>query len=229
MIYALSFSCTRDQHLSELMVDTLVKYGIPNIKQIRIVDTEGMNYGNGASWGPSMMKLGAVGQMLKDYDIADNDFILSVDSDVVFCTPDLFSAIDDQYGIIGVQHKPPYNTKYGPFGHMSGSLIFLRGDIARLMCAIHDDELNRIRMEEFKGYVIVENEDVVLSYLAMICGAKPFDLPGWLSSGNFEEDIVAGTLRSYYHLNYCPTTFLGEEVSGKWSIPLVLEKKNIEL
>jgi hypothetical protein len=211
------------------MVDTLVKYGVPYIKQIRVVDTKDMAYGNGAAWGPSMLKLGAVHQMLKDYDIQDNDFILSVDSDVVFCTPDLFSVIDDQYGIIGVQHKPPYETKYGPFGHMSGALIFLRGDIAKLMCAISEGELNRIRMEEFKGYVIVENEDVVLSYLAMICGAKPFDLPGWLSSGNFEEDIVAGTLRSYYHLNYCPTVFLGEPVTGKWDLALVLQSKGIEL
>jgi len=85
-------------------------------------------------------------------------------------------------------------------------------------------------MEEFKGHTIVENEDVVLSYLAMLaCGAKPNDLPGTLSSGNFEEELITGDLKSYYHLNYSPTTFLGEPVSGKWDIPLVIKLKGIDL
>lgn len=228
-IFALNFTCARDEQLSHLMTETLLLYSVPYIKQIRSVNTDDTRYFNGAGWSASMIKLAAIDQMLKDYDIQDDDFILSVDSDVVFCNSDLFQIVSARYGIIGTQHKPPYTTKYGPWGHMSGALIFIRGDIARMMCALSDDELHRIRMEEFKGYVIVENEDVVLSYLAMACGAKPLDLPGALSSGNFEHDLRNGELRSYYHLNYSPTEFLGMPVSGKWDIVSVLQTKGIQL
>ena len=228
-IFALNFTCARDEQLADLMSETLLKYSIPYIKQIRSINTDDTKWGNGAGWGASMMKLAAIDQMLRDYVIHDDDFILSVDSDVVFCTRDVFEVVNPDYGIWGVQHKPPYDTKYGKFGHMSGALIFLRGDIAKMMVQFSDNELHRIRMEEFKGYVIVENEDVVLSYLAMVCGAKPMDLPGWLSSGNFEEELLTGDLKSYYHLNYCPTTFLDEPVTGKWDIPSVIRSKDIDL
>lgn len=231
-IFAINLTCPRDAALSELMRTTLIKYGQPYISQIRSIITGGRDlprYGNGAGWQASMMKLSAIDQMLRDYEVQDDDFILSVDSDVVFGGSDLFDVVSAEYGIIGTQHKPPYVTKHGPWGHMSGALIFIRGDVARAMCALTDIDLNAIRYQEFKPFVIVENEDVVLSYLAMVCGAKAMDLPGTLSSGNFEEEVRTKQLRSYYHLNYLPTQFLEVPVTGKWDIPHVLRMKNIEL
>lgn len=176
-----------------------------------------------------MMKLSAMDQLIQDTNPEDDDFILSVDSDVVFCNPDLFEVIDPKYGIIGVVHKPPYETKFGKWGHCSGALIFIRADIARKMCEMSDNDLNRVRFEHFKPYVIVENEDVVLSYLAMMNGAEPLDLPSNLSSGNFEEELRTGDLKSYYHLNYNPGTFLGEKCPYKWDIPAILEKNRLTL
>src|SRR5687767_13980203 len=225
MIYAFNFTCQRDLALADLMRETLQTHAQPHIKYIRSITTGGRdytNYYNGAGWGPSMMKLSAMDQLIKDTDPDDDDFILSVDSDVVFCGPELFEAINPKYGIIGVQHKPFYKTELGLWGHCSGALIFIRADIARDMCDLTDDELNRIRFNEFKKHVITENEDVVLSYLAAKCGAKPLDIGGKYTGLNFEEELRTGNLGSYYHLNYCPTEFLGETVSGKWDLPHVL-------
>lgn len=231
-IFALNLTCERDLALSKLMQDTLVTHGQPHIKYIRSITTGGRDfpdYGNGAGWKASMMKLSAMDQLIKDTDPDDDDFILSVDSDVVFCGPEVFECVNQKYGIIGVQHHPFFETELGPWGHMSGALIFIRGDIARAMCALSDEELNRIRFEEFKKHVITENEDVVLSYLAAKCGAIPLDIGGKYTGLNFEEELKTGNLGSYYHLNYCPTEFLGMKVSGKWDIALVLEAKRITL
>jgi hypothetical protein len=232
MIYAFNFTCARDLALAELMQDTLVTHGQPHIKYIRSITTGGRDfptYYNGAGWQASMMKLSGMDQLIKDTNPEDEDFILSVDSDVVFCSPKVFESVNPAYGIIGVQHKPFYKTELGMWGHMSGALIFIRADIARKMCDLTDDELNRIRFEEFKKHVITENEDVVLSYLATKCGAKPLDIDGKYTGLNFEEELKTGNLGSYYHLNYCPTSFLGMDVSGKWDLPHVLNEKRITL
>lgn len=232
-IYALNLTCQRDLALAELMQQTLITHGQPYIKSIRSITTGGRDftkYGNGASWESSMMKLSALDRFVQDVQPNDDDFILSVDSDVVFCGSEVFTAVNPKYGIIGIQHKPPFITEYGLWGHCSGALIFIRADIARKMCEIPDEELRRIRYDEFKKHVITENEDVVLSYLAMVCGAKAYDIGDKGFSGlNFEEELRTGELKSYYHLNYTPTEFLGMKVSGKWDIPHVLEANRLTL
>lgn len=228
-IFAFNFSCARDSDLSDLMVDTLIANAIPMIEQIRIKDTDDTEYGNGSGWEASMLKLQGLRDMLSDYNIGDGDFILSVDSDVVFTSPEVFQLLDQRYGIIGVRGDQPWSTRHGLWAHMSGALMFIRGDIAKKMAALDKARLDKIRYEDFKGYDITENEDVVLSYLAMICGAQAMNLPSRLSSGNFEFDVTHDALKSFYHLNYCPTEFMGVPIEGKWFIPSVLKLKGIEL
>jgi hypothetical protein len=245
MIHAFNFTCNRDLDLSLLMVSTFNKH-CPN-GSISVSNTDSIpeykDYGNGAGWQASMMKLKALSDVVKTKNVQDTDFVLSVDSDVLFTSPEVFKYVDPIWGIIGTRHRPEYYTHFRHWGHMSGALIFLRGDIAKKMIALTGEELNRIRLQHFKAYNLTENEDVVLSYLARFVNANYFDLgevPD-LSSGNFENDvsIVEGSdyhnnvvrfnLKSFYHLNYCPTQFLGEEVKGKWNIPGVLKMKGIEL
>jgi hypothetical protein len=247
-----------------MMRDTLEKYGTPHIANIRSCITGGREYteyGNGAAWGPSMMKLSAIAQLYNDCDVQDSDYVLSVDSDVLFTSSEIFEHIHT-YGIIGILGQQPWNTINGPWAHMSGCLIFLRGDIVRKMIELSDEELNSIRFNEFKTCDITENEDVVLSYLAKKCGADAFDLSKTgLIGGDFESDFKITKdmcnnpicscqpktgigwycsaphlierhnhiLKSFYHLNYCPTRFLGEQVLGKWDLPKVLKSKGIEL
>lgn len=229
-IYAFNFTCDRDQDLCVLMSQTLFRH-CDNLTSLQVYNTDHdknyKGYGNGAGFPQAMMKLDALRKVAANCD--DNDFILSVDSDVVFCSRDVFLQLDPEYGIIGIRHKPEYHTHFGPWGHMSGALIFIRGDIAKKIASLSEDELNAIRYEHFKAYNLTENEDVVLSYLARYVGANYKDLPSFVSSGNFEYDIQNRELRSFYHLNYCPTVFMGEMVSGKWDIPKVLDKKGIRL
>jgi lipopolysaccharide biosynthesis glycosyltransferase len=231
-IHAFNFTCKRDSDLSALMADTLMKY-CENVTQLNVYNTdyreEYKGYENGAGWKASMMKLKALGKLFDTDLIEHNDFVLSVDSDVLFCSSEVFNYVDPKYGIIGVKHKPEFNTLLGTWSHMSGCLIFIRADIAKKMSQLSENILNTIRYNHFKPYSITENEDIVLSYLAEYCGAKYFELPSHLTSGNFESEVHNQDLRSFYHLNYCPTQFLGEEVTGKWDIPKVLEMKGIKL
>lgn len=245
MIYAFSFTCDRDLDLSNLMVHTLYKH-CKDVKELVVINTdhhlEYRGYGNGAGWPQSMLKL----KKLKEFSLNDDDFVLSVDSDVVFTSPEVFQYVKPENGgIIGIKHDQEYNTKFGKWSHMSGALIFIRGDVAKKMAALSEPELTNIRFQQFKPFNLTENEDVVLSYLATYCGATQYRLNDkGLSSGDFESDvkngftvrqyandfdIQSGATRSFYHLNYCPTKFLGEAVTGKWDIPKVLEKKGIKL
>lgn len=239
MIHALNMTCARDLELSEMMRDTLEKYGAPNIANIRSHVTGGRDfplYGNGAGWPSSMDKLSAIAQLYYDCDVQDDDYVLSVDSDVLFTSSEVFDHVHT-YGIIGILGQQPWNTINGKWAHMSGCLIFIRGDIVKKMIELSDEELHNIRYNEFKTCDITENEDVVLSYLANKCGAGAFDLSSTgLVGSDFENDLLnrkwgdwMHPKKSFYHLNYCPTQFLGVPVEGKWNIPSVLKQKGIEL
>lgn len=229
--------------LSELMELTLKKYCPIDLSFHRIntdIDPLYKGYLNGAGWPQGMRKIA----YLKTMSFADDDWVLSVDSDVVFCNGKVFELLDHQYGIIGIQGQQPWDTFYGKWAHMSGCLIFLRGDIARQMTLWPLHAFDDIRQNHFKDFNITENEDVMLSYFARMQGAEAFDVcsvPG-IASSDFEGDTInkisfpAGNstgshpkMASFYHLNYCPTKFLGEPVSGKWEITSVLKKKGIEI
>jgi len=232
MIFAFNFTHGPDQALSDLMCATLSKYAAPRLGLIRVVQTGGRqytSYENGAGWNASMMKLNELSYICESYNVRPDDYILSVDSDVIFTSSQVFDYVDGSNGIIGVKHQQPYNTHLGIFGHMSGALIFIRGDVAHRMAALSDDDLGKIRQEHFRNFRITENEDVVLSYLAKLCGATELPLPSELTSGNFENDFNENALRSFYHLNYNPEKLFGLECGKKQNIPKILELKGIEL
>jgi hypothetical protein len=234
MIYGFNFTGERDMRLSQLMEKTLSKYclnlgGFERTYTTGVKFQEHIEYGNGAGWGPSMFKLHALRELITKYNPKDDDFILSVDSDVVFCTSEVFNYIKPEYGIIGIGHQgEKANTFIGRLNHMSGCSIYIRGDIAKKMALIPEPKLDQIR-QHFKMYNLAEQEDVVLSYLAQYCGAVPFSFSTHLHSGDFETDLQTKRLSSFYHLNYRPERFLGVKVSGKWDIAEVLNMKNIKL
>lgn len=238
MIHAFNFTCARDRELSELMETTLYKYCTHDVR-LKVINTDMPgpyeHYGNGSGWPQGMMKISYLRSIIAQ--VKDDDWVLSVDSDVVFCNGDVFKALDPAYGIIGVLGQQPWNTIYGKknWAHMSGCLIFLRGDVAREICSWSDEAFGRIRYEQFKTCYITENEDVMISYFAYLAKADQKDI-SILHSGDFEGHInlikLLGhqmKMAPFYHLNYCPTQFLGESVEGKWDIPRVLKMKGIEL
>src|SRR5687767_13913542 len=105
MIYAFNFTCNRDLDLSMLMTSTLKKhYHNVSISVTNTdVDPEFKGYGNGSGWPQSMLKLKRLRQIVNAYDPKPTGFILSVDSDVVFTSPEVFTHIKPDYGIIGTK------------------------------------------------------------------------------------------------------------------------------
>lgn len=221
MIYALNICGTRDIELSEMMRRTL-KDNCEDLVMFERRNLDNLGWGNGAGWEASMLKVNAIKSVMR-IGLQDTDFILCVDSDIVFCTDEVFTFVKAEYGIIGIKNATDAPTPLGPLKHMSGALIFLRADIAKQIARLTKEQLTEVR-RQFKSVILTENEDVVISYLAQMLGAEYCDLPGYLCDGNFEEDLRTGYLKSFYHLNYKPGSFLGVRVNGKEDIPMAMKQ-----
>lgn len=243
MIHALNFTGARDFAMRDLMMVTLKKYCTEHFGSFTSKDMDLVNdkaWGNGAGWEASMLKIDGVRELLEKQDVADADWLYSVDSDVVFCNSALFDYVNSNFtdykGITGIhQGGQLAQCAMGDLHNFSGCSIFIRGWVAKKIAAMTEEHLKDVR-SAFKQYVITENEDVVLSYLAQMHGAAHHPLPSRLYNSDlgFEVDIQHNDLKPFYHLNYHAEwfkegKFLGEPVSGKWDIPRVLALKGIEL
>lgn len=235
MIHAFSFTGTRDIELNELMCRTLQKY-CKKLQRIEVTNTAGTDYGNGGGWGPSMMKLEGLRKLLH-HNIDDNDWILSVDSDVVFTNCKIFDWIDvvtsfryNHFDIIGIQQVTDRaKTEMGLLNNMSGCSIYLRGSLAKRIAVLTVEQLDSVH-ELFKAWVLTENEDIVISYLAQMLGAHALPIPDHMYNGDLNLDLTEGKeTRCFYHLNYAPSFFMGVPVEGKHQIPMALRQKGIEL
>lgn len=223
MIHILNFTGQRDALLSVSMELMLRKMYLPIGSFRRVWNEYESIWGNGAGWEASMMKI----QELRKYDIDDNDFLVCIDSDVLFFTLQVFEFVALQEGnFYGIKNEITVSTLIGDLNHIGGCLTFIRGDILKKINELTDEQLFHVR-NEFKAVDLCENEDVVISYLAKRVGAIIIGLPEHLWSGGIEFDLKRGTPKSFYHVNYSPTEFLGEPCDSKWNIPKVLMKKGI--
>lgn len=248
-IIPLTFGCKRDWDLMFLLRQTLSKYSPCNHhlfidkleftpqeiteleKSFTVQVREPEVWGNGAGWYSAMMKFAAVKHVTVMEQVADDDFIMCVDSDTFFVTGKIFDALTDD-GLQGLQHQPLYETDLGWMAHMSGACTFIRGNILKKIVNITKEELLDIR-QDFQNRVLCENEDIVLSYLAYYCGATAKCIDSDLTScDSFEKlfyDLDYRSKHSFIHLNYEMDVMLGEKVTGKWDIPNLLKKLNIEI
>lgn len=234
-LHAFNFCGSGDRELAQLMETTLRKHAGERLVKFKSYDMDAAGYGNGAGWEAAMLKLEKLGEIVADAD--DNDWILSVDSDVVFCNSNVFEWLHYisilkyyTYHLCGLlQVTDRAKTAIGELLNASGCCMFIRAAHARKMATIPSHNLSIVRQEHFKGWVLCENEDIVLSYLSQMLGGNHVAFPDHLYHGNFEEDLKTGELKSFYHLNYLPESFLGEPTTGKWDIPRVLRSKGIEL
>ncbi len=168
-----------------------------------------------------MMKV----RMLKNFEIAPDDYLLCIDSDVLVFANPLFKWVESNPGdFLGVQNYIGIETVHGTLRHMGGCIQFIKGNILSKINQISDSELLEIR-RQFQALVLCENEDIVVSYLALAVGAKFAEIPNELRIGDFFGDLQRGTMESFYHLNMIMTEFLGEPVKGKWEIARVLKQK----
>ncbi len=154
MIHAFNFCGTRDAELGQLMKHTLFKY-CKKLARLEQVNMDQAGYGNGGGWGPSMMKVNHLRQIVS-YGIGDDDWVLSVDSDVVFTSTQIFDWVQQvtmlkhyKADIIGIQQVGDLaKTELGLLKNMSGCSIYLRGWVAKKIASMTPDELQTVR-EEF--------------------------------------------------------------------------------
>jgi hypothetical protein len=236
MIRAFNFCGTRDKELGELMATTLRKYCSYNLASLTQKNMDGQGYGNGAGWEPSMLKLDTLREIV-NMGVSDNDWVLSIDSDVVFTSRQVFDWMDvvtsfkhNNFSIVGIQQAEPLaDSHIGKLHNMSGCAIFLRGGVAKKIAQITPEQLESVH-EQFKAYVLAEQEDIVISYLAQMVGAIPLSIPGFMTGGDLQKELAYGLPRTcMHHLNFSPEKFLGMNVCGKWDIPGVLRQKGIVL
>ena len=218
----LNFTGSRDADLADAM-----KYGISvhaqkHSPRFHKVWCDNTNWGNGAGWEASMMKV----LILKGFNfLADDDYLLCSYSDVLVFTPQVFDWVEaNKPEFCGIRNVITVETLIGPLNHIGGCFTFIRGDALNKINRISWPDLQEIR-NQFKAVDLCENEDVVISYLAKISGIEGTGLPPFLWSGGIEQDLREGKPKSFYHVNYSPTSFLGVPVTGKWDIGKVLRKK----
>ena len=207
MIYPYTISCYRDAGLYEQLCNSIPFYSEPYV----MFDVAG--YENGSGWEASMIKV----RGLQHFNfINDDDYVMSVDSDVLFTreyTP-------KNVGIQGIESKEPFPDG---FKHFSGCCMFLRGDVVKKINKLKDADFIELR-EHLKKHNIIENEDVILSYLADLVDAERIavDLLCDNSKAFFEGKETTGNI---IHFNLEGITeYLGYPVTGKWDIHNAIKK-----
>ena len=221
MFYCLNFTGHRDLLLSKTMEAMFRQHSVQRVAMFKRIWCEDYGvWGNGAGWEASLHKV----QILRQFEIEENDFLVCIDSDVLFFTPEVTKFVNESDGeFMGIKNEITVPTLQGDLNHIGGCLTFIKGNILKKINAFTDEQLFHVR-NEFKAVDLCENEDVVISYLAKRVGAKIVGLPEYLWSGGIEQDLRNGCPKSFYHVNYSPTEFLGEPCDGKWRIPIALTK-----
>lgn len=235
-IIPFTFSCDRDLELFKFMHETIQPY-INSTQYVYFEDQKELNlsnvvclqrepgYGNGGYWQGAFLKFKALREIVSLTNPADDDYVLSADSDTAYTSGLIFEPLSR--GLCGVQNSTTIKTKIGEFAHMSGAAIFIRGDAAKKIAQLTDLIVNSMQ-RDFVEYGIAQCEDILLSYLAIYCGADTQDLMKYLHQED-PQDYYAGRIsdsmkqKSLFHFNYFPTTFLGQNISGKWDIPQAIK------
>lgn len=184
-------------------------------------------WGNGCAWNGGILKIAAIRMMLNSGWVNDDDYILSVDSDVLFTDNKIFDDLENA-GLAGpVQlHNPPITTRFGQWSHVSGCCAFIRGDIARKVIELPETLYSAIN-EEFRRDNLATNEDILVSYMANYCGAVTRPLNHHMCHDLEAELIRREKNGSFFHFNVGATTFLGVQITGKWDIPKTLAQLNL--
>lgn len=253
-IFPLTFGCPRDGDLLVMLNDSLrglndgrlmphtIALGttdwpgdgmLPNEQMAKLAATgckffqRPQGWGNGCHWSGGIMKIAAIREMIKQHGILDDDYILSVDSDVMFTTGRIFDDLQNA-GIAGPMqlHDPPLTSRFGKWSHCSGCCTFIRGSIAKAMADLPDIVYTSIN-EEFRRDNLATNEDILVSYMACYVGANQCPLNHHVEQNLDDVFWRRKPNGSFFHFNMPAGIFLGINVTGKWDIPKTLKMLNL--
>jgi hypothetical protein len=254
-IVPITYGCPRDSAILCLLVKSLRSLKDPRLaphvvvlgntshpgdgllpqEDMRFLNSNGVKFllrepgwGNGGHWQGGLMKIKTLRSLYLYGHFNDDDYVLSVDSDVIFTSSRIFDELNGS-AIAGLMQSTdlPITQRFGPWSHVSGACMFIRGDIARQIGELPLATLQSIN-EEFGRDNLATNEDIVLSYVANYLGVKSLKLNHHVAhdyDSFFRGNPVNG---SFFHFNMGPCNFMGVPVTGKWDIPRALVQLGLD-
>ena len=172
-------------------------------------------------WGESCaIQVASWRHVASDEAVHPSDFVVSLDSDVLF----LSSALFDELGVqdfVGFAHsQKTFVPALGrAWAHTSGCFQAARAGKVREVVAFSADDVRRA-LAQLSACSLPLIHDLVTSYLFALCGAATHEL----SVAAFMEDNIAGVFagrsppRPFIHLVGDWRAFLGEPVANKWDL-----------
>lgn len=160
-------------------------------------------------------------QLAADETFADDDYVVHLDNDMMFLTPEIFTFIDGTKDIYGFPGDDKITTpRLGSWSWFSGFCIFFKVSALRRMIRQTNFETFRDEIRQMGGAHIF---DVVMTYLMEVSGSTRGNLP-WRLSEQHIEAVFRGTQppASVVHLLGMWKVFL-DKPCDKWGIPKVLE------
>jgi hypothetical protein len=181
-------------------------------------------YGKGLHWFATLYNLSRIKYLLDKYDVSDNDWIINFDADVCFSNNEYEKLLDSNFGLIGIASDNVHDSPDGPFSHVSGCCIAIRGDIAKRMVSLTPSSLAEIEVNHLRKNNIPVMVDCAISYLAFFCGAMIKKING--KNGNINE-YEEGVSKAIYHLEGMVDRLYGIPVKNRFHIPeLILNRRN---
>jgi len=200
--HILNLTCLRDWSLTKMMFESVREF-VPDLGN-RFISIEHKDWpsdqipdchymvrpeGLGQwGWPSSMIKVGVLRECAAS--IGQNEYIVSVDSDVWFTGARIFHEVAmNRPAIAGHMHDIKSRTHLGPFAHLSGACMFIRGDVLRSICfdVPYAEVEATMRSED-----LCVNEDVVVSYLARWCGYQLSHIPNEHWNASLQHYNVEG-------------------------------------
>lgn len=169
-------------------------------------------------WDSSMCKLDGWRDMAEketDPDI----IILYCDSDSIFLN-DIGPFIQGEFCGFASSNSIPVNGQM--WGHFSGCLQTATVRAAKTIGALNEEQLKFYRQGMVDNGNICQNEDIVISFLMLMCGVQREPFAQTAMEGDPEAVLLghARNWRPYSHLSGIKDRpFCGIHVNEKWDVP----------
>jgi len=246
MIIVVTFSFVKSQYLAWMLNKSLTSLGIKHViyfdkdqyidplvlndlnkNNVDIRYKENYEGGHGG-WPDSMQKINAYRDIVKDYNLQNDDWLLDMDDDTYMCNDSILKLLTNNIDLVGIQHEIPQPSKIGIFAHMSGACMCMRGEILLKLLSQSDSFWTETK-DELLDFCFSHMWDVVVSYCLTKVGARSLNMSKVINMESDSENYFLGNINSnFFHFNYVLKEYLGEPTpNGKYDIPMILHKKSL--
>lgn len=215
-MHLLNMACERDLPLADMMFRSARRFDC--VKET-LVTLETTDYVSGAlpydtlllfrdtgfgqwGWPSTRIKFDCIKRCMSF--MREGQYLVLVDSDVVFGGDGVFKAVRDKMPpIAGGPHSEPKQTPFGEFRHYSGACIFLRADVVKYLAEFTEEDFKNLEAELRSPYVDCTNEDVAISWAVFRGPFGPgMSLAEYWKAPNIDSMLAGEKLEDgIYHLN----------------------------